>query len=62
MTPKEKARELVDKFYYFTASFGDEQARECAIIAVEEVLLWRDLMGKEMIQYFEEVLTEIKNL
>jgi hypothetical protein len=35
MTPQEKAKELIDKFYYFTASFGDEQAKQCALISVE---------------------------
>ena len=43
MTPKEKAEELVDKFYYIPNSQGifmmqDYQAKECALIAVDEIL------------------------
>ena len=44
MTPKEKAEELVDKFYYIPNSQGifmmqDYQAKECALIAVDEIIL-----------------------
>ena len=43
MTPQEKAKELVDKFYYIPNSQGifmmqDYQAKECALIAVDEML------------------------
>ena len=53
MTPKEKAKELVDKFYQTTPNeawineplgiaepFGSwKQARQCALIAVDEIIL-----------------------
>ena len=39
MTPKEKAEELVDKFYpMFTNSVRDTLAKQCALIAVDEIL------------------------
>lgn len=41
MTPKEKAQELVDKFIpyaYDGASSSEENAQECALIAVDEIL------------------------
>ena len=42
MTPKEKAIELVDKFElkhkFFTNSFIKTTAKECALIAVDEIL------------------------
>lgn len=43
MTPKEKARELFDKFYIVYQEYTEEiqcsiQAKECAIIAVNEIL------------------------
>ena len=42
MTPKEKAIELVDKFklkhQFFTNSFIKTTAKECALIAVDEIL------------------------
>jgi len=34
MTPKEKAKELIRKFY----SIGAIQCKECALIAVDEIL------------------------
>jgi len=36
MTPKEKATELYNKMYDF--SIFDESAKQCALIAVEEIL------------------------
>jgi len=36
MTPKEKASELYNKMYDF--SIFDESAKQCALIAVEEIL------------------------
>jgi hypothetical protein len=43
MTPKEKARELVDKYYHLFSvelenTIADYEAKECALIAVDEVL------------------------
>lgn len=39
MTPKEKAKELVDKFYDFVY-YGNAKydAKECALIAADEIL------------------------
>jgi hypothetical protein len=43
MTPKEKAKELVDKMYLVDDSMGNypmcyETARQCALITVDEIL------------------------
>ena len=43
MTPKEQAKELVDKFYYIPNSQGifmmqDYQVKECALIAVQYII------------------------
>ena len=45
MTPKEKAKELVDKFYKYVAEkdfFGDNVenkfSKQCALIAVHEII------------------------
>lgn len=43
MTPKEKAEELVDKYYVTIVSFlndrmKDANAKKCALIAVDEIL------------------------
>lgn len=42
MTPKGKARELVDKYY----NFGDQEfdySKECALIAVDEIVKSKSL-------------------
>jgi hypothetical protein len=38
MTPKEKAEELVDKYWTFSFDIFFEEAKECALIAVDEIL------------------------
>jgi hypothetical protein len=39
MTPKEKAKELVDKYSVYTSGWNyDELAKQCALIAVDEIL------------------------
>ena len=43
MTPREKARELVDKYYHLFSvelenTIADYEAKECALIAVDEML------------------------
>lgn len=76
MTPKEKAEELVDKFYQTTPNeyFVNEpigikgryksweQAKECAIIAVDEILsvIWINL--NDDVDYWDKVKQEIENL
>jgi hypothetical protein len=37
MTPKEKAQELVDKYYIFN-HIGNRHAIKCAVIAVDEII------------------------
>jgi len=75
MTPKEKAIELVDKFYDTTpneawynpplASASMEykawvQAKQCALIAVDEILGF--LSYQSHIRYWQEVKKEIEKL
>jgi len=77
MTPKEKAIELFDKFkeYSYTAWHGgndemttEQAAKECAIIAVDEIL---DILGDvgvysfadpKVTTYWECVKAEIEGL
>jgi pyruvate/oxaloacetate carboxyltransferase len=81
MTPKEKAQELVDKFYqlfplqkdviqiYGTLSWeydNWEQAKQCALIAVEEIkeaIFWHPFESPNFeLEYWQEVKQEIENL
>jgi hypothetical protein len=65
MTPKEKAIELYNKMYDF--SIFDESAKQCALIAVEEIMsaltylpYGLDYLNK--ISYWQEVKQEIEAL
>jgi hypothetical protein len=69
MRAKEKAKELVDRYYGITdVNFGIKQQKQCALIAVDEIL---NLMIKEFkwdvkhngnIDYWQEVKSEIEKL
>ena len=68
MTPKEKATELTCK--YFNLIFLDldyDQAQQCALIAVDEILKAVDnpdetYLMKHSVNYWTEVKQEIQNL
>jgi hypothetical protein len=78
MTPKEKARELVDKMmlysyekienekntkYIVDNKIKKEYAIQCALIAVNEILIIMNeeyLSGALKIEYWQEVKQEIK--
>jgi hypothetical protein len=67
MTPKEKADELFDKYYDYLG-MPDSIAKECTLIAVDEILclskiasLRRDEVYMEL-EYWIEVKKEIENL
>ena len=72
MTPKEKAKELIEKYRDVSISFVDsiegtcdirinnEDAKECALIAVDEILKL-DIYKSDQ-WYWEEVKEEIEKL
>jgi predicted Zn-dependent protease len=84
MTPKEKAKELVDKLYqttpneaWYNPPLGSlsleykawEQAKECAMIAVDEILdsyakekSYGFIISEKIIPYWQEVKNEIETL
>ena len=80
MTPKEKAEELVDKFYQTTPNeyFVNEpigikgryksweQAKQCALIAIEEIkeaIFWHPFESPNFeLEYWSQVKQEIENL
>jgi len=72
MTPKEKAKELIDKYQFvyiqnYTSMF---EVKQCALIAVDEILQNFGTLteGKQhyaacyTIKYYEEVKQEIEKL
>ncbi|WP_353076925.1 hypothetical protein [Flavobacterium sp.] len=74
MTPKEKAKELVDKYCYaIRTEETDSQywtniihAKQCALIAVDEILnidnIKPYILHKEIIEFYKEVKQEIEKL
>ena len=67
MTPKEKAEELVEKFYKYahglTENVFKQNAKQCALIAVDEVIdaLDQSLVDAD-IEYWKQVKEEINQL
>ena len=80
MTPKEKAIELVDRFYDYVNCWGNdgnadyslakENARQCALIAVDEIMPivkgYEDALSasqtSDELEYWQEVKQEIEKL
>lgn len=75
MTPKEKAKELLDKFIPHTRVFHDvlgwedyiDSAKQCALIAVDEIMTALTVIHYGMqylsaIDYWEGVKQEIEKL
>ena len=64
MTPKEKAKELILKHLRVNHGFNVHIARQCALIAVNEVieaLHEHHCQNRLIINYWEEVKHELEN-
>lgn len=66
MTPKEKANQLVDNYWLMdkiNPSLSKEQAKQCALVAVDEILFVLkfnlDFKMEKSIKYWQEVKEEI---
>jgi hypothetical protein len=70
MTSQEKAKELVDKFLYANKGhfYQDcpledlEAAKECSLVAVNELCILAAFFDKKIVDYLEEVKQEIEKL
>ena len=71
MSPKEKATELVDKYYQIFEDDEDEHyigtskriSKLSALIAVDEIIKLPNAIGiNNLIEYWEQVKQEIKQL
>jgi hypothetical protein len=75
LTPKEKAKELINKFFYAkkysnsTNAMSIELAKECALICVHEIIKIapsdKSIFGTQYLtikEYYEQVKREIENL
>jgi hypothetical protein len=66
MTPKEKAKELVDKMMYYLKyncqpTLSEMVAKQCALITVDEVMQ-KTLWDKSEQRFWTEVKQEIEKL
>jgi len=78
MKPQEKAKDLVDRFYYMLPNNGShtginnvesryKEAKQCALIAVDEIINCDSFFSsldatKEFTKYWYEVQEEIEQL
>ncbi len=60
MTPQEKAKEIVYKFYDEIKYM--ERAKQCAMIAVDEMTNELGSLGHIQLKYWQQVKKEIENL
>jgi hypothetical protein len=66
MTPKEKAKQLVDRYYRNDLLFNDLpfiKTKQCALIAVDEIIEFGNQQGiREPMMYWQSVKQEINKL
>jgi hypothetical protein len=66
MTPKEKAEELVNRFIYRRTDYVEiDDAKQCALIAVDEIIYYLEItlgVDKEDFEYWQKVKEEIEKL
>ena len=65
MTAKEKAKELVNKFIPFVDTYhcGNlANSKQCALVAVDEILGQFKWRPKDSLSYWQEVKQEIEKL
>lgn len=74
MTPKENAKELVNKFIEHTQEWDEldgyvnniYRAKQCALILIDEMINWKETLfvteGSMAYQYLLKVKQEIQNL
>ncbi len=61
MTPKEKAKEIIDKMYGDEVDYmTEEQAKQCALIAVDEIIKSNAMLPPNL--NWQEVKKEIELL
>ncbi len=59
ITPKEKAKELFEKYYHLPANIDKYGAKQCALIAVYELINATYIDAKK---YWQQVREEIEKL
>ncbi len=60
MTPKEKAKEIYYKFTTYAPLHSNN--KQCALIAIDEILSWVNSFDDDSIEFLTEVKKEIEKL
>ena len=60
MEPEEYAKELYYKFTSYAPLHSDN--KKCALIAINEIRSWIDILDDDSIEFVEETKKEIKKL
>jgi hypothetical protein len=62
MTPKEKAEDLFYEFYDRLPDYvNNEDAKKCAIIAVDEILIANTYKNQRYLEYYVNYWLEVKD-
>lgn len=62
-TPKEKAEQILNRFYFDTTLDEPEQAKDCALIAVDEIIKFGNEQGiREPMMYWHKIKEELQKL
>jgi hypothetical protein len=68
MTPKDKAENLLNKYWkscydkHDFAKLNKEDAKQCALIAVDEIIKDKKMFNQISVEYWEDVKQEIEKL
>ncbi len=62
MTPEEKAEQLFNRFYFDTSLNELEDAKDCALIAVDEIIITLAEDINPLVNYWFKVKQEIEKL
>lgn len=62
MTAKEKAKDLISKFYFNTSLTDMEEVEKCALITIDEIIKAGSDVDEYAEFYWQEVKKEIERL
>lgn len=62
MTPKDKAIDLVEDMHDAPEMGYNEHAKQCALIAVDEIIKDKKMFNQISVEYWEDVKQEIEKL
>lgn len=62
-TPKEKAEQILNRFWFDTTLSELEEAKDCALIALDEIIKFGNEQGiRESMMYWHKIKEELQKL